>query len=153
MLTEELTARQQEGSSLTYHNHTAWCTSKLMAKKTPAQNTIPNKLYFKIGEVSTITGVEPYVLRYWESEFKAIKPARTQSKQRIYRRKDVELILEIKKILYEEKFTIAGARKRLQSVKSENKQQLALDFTVKKDHQKILKEIKAELKALRKLLG
>ena len=124
-----------------------------MAKKNLAKNTIPNKLYFKIGEVSTITGVEPYVLRYWESEFKAIKPSRTQSKQRIYRRKDVELILEIKKILYEEKFTIAGARKRLQSVKSENKQQLALDFTVKKDHQKILKEIKAELKALRKLLG
>ena len=124
-----------------------------MAKKNLAKNTIPNKLYFKIGEVSTIAGVEPYVLRYWESEFKAIKPSRTQSKQRIYRRKDVELILEIKKILYEEKFTIAGARKRLQSVKSENKQQLALDFTVKKDHQKILKEIKAELKALRKLLG
>jgi len=124
-----------------------------MAKKNLAKNTIPNKLYFKIGEVSTITGVEPYVLRYWESEFKAIKPSRTQSKQRIYRRKDVELILEIKKILYEEKFTIAGARKRLQSVKSENKQQLALDFTVKKDQKKILKEIKAELKALRKLLG
>jgi len=124
-----------------------------MAKKNLAKNTIPNKLYFKIGEVSTIAGVEPYVLRYWESEFKAIKPSRTQSKQRIYRRKDVELILEIKKILYDEKFTIAGARKRLQSVKSENKQQLALDFTVKKDHQKILKEIKAELKALRKLLG
>ena len=124
-----------------------------MAKKNLVKNTIHNKLYFKIGEVSTIAGVEPYVLRYWESEFKAIKPSRTQSKQRIYRRKDVELILEIKKILYEEKFTIAGARKRLQSVKSENKQQLALDFTVKKDHQKILKEIKAELKALRKLLG
>lgn len=124
-----------------------------MAKKNLAKNTIPNKLYFKIGEVSTIAGVEPYVLRYWESEFKAIKPSRTQSKQRIYRRKDVELILEIKKILYDEKFTIAGARKRLQSVKSENKKQLDLDFTVKKDQKKILKEIKAELKALRKLLG
>ena len=124
-----------------------------MAKKNPAKNTIPNKLYFKIGEVSTITGVEPYVLRYWESEFKAIKPSRTQSKQRIYRRKDVELILEIKKILYEEKFTIAGARKRLQTVKSESKKQLNFDFAAKKDHQKVLKEIKAELKALRKLLG
>ncbi len=124
-----------------------------MAKKNPATNTIPNKLYFKIGEVSTITGVEPYVLRYWESEFKAIKPSRTQSKQRIYRRKDVELILEIKKILYEEKFTIAGARKRLQEVKSQDNKQLNFDFTVKKDHQKILGEIKEELKALRKLLG
>ena len=124
-----------------------------MAKKNLAKNTIPNKLYFKIGEVSTITGVEPYVLRYWESEFKAIKPSRTQSKQRIYRRKDVELILEIKKILYEEKFTIAGARKRLQKVKSQDNKQLNFDFTVKKDHQKILGEIKEELKALRKLLG
>ena len=124
-----------------------------MAKKNPATNAIPNKLYFKIGEVSSITGVEPYVLRYWESEFKAIKPARTQSKQRIYRRKDVELILEVKKILYEEKFTIAGARKRLQEVKSQDKKQLNFDFTVQKDHQKILGEIKAELKALRKLLG
>ena len=129
------------------------CTSKLMAKKNLAKNTIPNKLYFKIGEVSTITGVEPYVLRYWESEFKAIKPSRTQSKQRIYRRKDVELILEIKKILYEEKFTIAGARKRLQAVKSESKKQLNFDFAAKKDQRKVLKEIKAELKALRKLLG
>ena len=124
-----------------------------MAKKNLATNTIPNKLYFKIGEVSTITGIEPYVLRYWESEFKAIKPSRTQSKQRIYRRKDVELILEIKKILYEEKFTIAGARKRLQDVKSQDNKQLNFDFTVKKDHQKILGEIKEELKALRKLLG
>jgi len=124
-----------------------------MAKKNLATNTIPNKLYFKIGEVSTITGVEPYVLRYWESEYKAIKPARTQSNQRIYRRKDVELILEIKKILYEEKFTIAGARKRLQAVKSQDKKQLTLDFTAKKDHQKILREIKEELKALRKMLG
>ena len=124
-----------------------------MAKKNLATSTIPNKLYFKIGEVSTITGVEPYVLRYWESEFKAIKPSRTQSKQRIYRRKDVELILEIKKILYEEKFTIAGARKRLQAVKSQDKKQLNFDFTAKKDHQKILREIKEDLKALRKLLG
>ena len=124
-----------------------------MAKKNLAKNTIPNKLYFKIGEVSAIAGVEPYVLRYWESEFKAIKPSRTRSKQRIYRRKDVELILEIKKILYEEKFTIAGARKRLQTVTSENKQQLNFDFTAKKDRQKILKEITEELKALRKLLG
>ena len=124
-----------------------------MAKNKIPEPSIPNKLYFKIGEVSTITGVEPYVLRYWESEFKTIKPSRTQSKQRIYRRKDVELILEIKKMLYEQKFTIAGARKRLQEVKSQDKKQLHFDFTVQKDHQKILGEIKAELKALRKLLG
>jgi len=83
-----------------------------MAKKTLVKGYIPNKLYFKIGEVSKITAVEPYVLRYWESEFKTIKPSRTQSKQRIYRKRDVELILEIKKMLYEEKLTIAGAQKK-----------------------------------------
>ena len=124
-----------------------------MAKNQIPEPSIPNKLYFKIGEVSTITGVEPYVLRYWESEFKTIKPSRTQSKQRIYRRKDVELILEIKKMLYEQKFTIAGARKRLQDLKSTDKQQLQFDFQPTEDHQKALKEIKEELKALRKLLA
>ena len=130
-----------------------------MAKHKIPEPSIPNKLYFKIGEVSTITGVEPYVLRYWESEFKTIKPSRTQSKQRIYRRKDVELILEIKKMLYEQKFTIAGARKRLQELKSTGKQQLTdkqqlqFDFQPTEDHQKALKEIKEELKALRKLLA
>jgi DNA-binding transcriptional MerR regulator len=124
-----------------------------MAKSKIPEPSIPNKLYFKIGEVSTITGVEPYVLRYWESEFKTIKPSRTQSKQRIYRRKDVELILEIKKMLYEQKFTIAGARKRLQDLKSSDKQQLQFDFQPREDHQKALKEIKEELKALRKLLA
>jgi DNA-binding transcriptional MerR regulator len=124
-----------------------------MAKKKDPTPSIPNKLYFKIGEVSTLTGVEPYVLRYWESEFKTIKPSRTQSKQRIYRRKDVELILEIKKMLYEEKFTIAGARKRLQELKSADKKQLHFDFKPAKDHLKTLKELKEELKALRKLLA
>ena len=124
-----------------------------MAKHKIPEPSIPNKLYFKIGEVSTITGVEPYVLRYWESEFKTIKPSRTQSKQRIYRRKDVELILEIKKMLYEQKFTIAGARKRLQDLKSTDKQQLKFDFQPSKDNQKGLKEIKEELKALRKMLA
>ena len=124
-----------------------------MAKKNILKPTIPNKLYFKIGEVSTITGVEPYVLRYWESEFKSIKPSRTQSKQRIYRRKDVEIILEIKDLLYEEKLTIAGARKKLRALKSTDKKQLNFDFTPTKDHQNLLKEIKEELKALRKMLG
>ena len=79
--------------------------------------SIPEKLYYKIGEVSQITGVEPYVLRYWESEFKIISPLRTNSKQRLYRKRDLELILEMKKLLYEEKFTIAGAKKRLQEIK------------------------------------
>jgi DNA-binding transcriptional MerR regulator len=74
---------------------------------------IPNKQYFKIGEVSALTQLEAYVLRYWETEFKMIRPVRFGSNQRMYRRKDVEIIFEIKKLLYEEGFTIAGARKKL----------------------------------------
>ena len=124
-----------------------------MDKKSPVDGHIPNKLYFKIGEVSEITGIQPYVLRYWESEFKTIKPSRTKSKQRIYRKNDVEIILEIKRMLYEEKLTIAGARKKLQELKSKGKNQLQFDFDGKKDHRNILKEIKRELKAIRKMLG
>ncbi|MEA1971104.1 MAG: MerR family transcriptional regulator [Thermodesulfobacteriota bacterium] len=74
---------------------------------------IPDKNYFRIGEVSKILGVEPYVVRYWESEFKTVRPARTRSDQRLYRRKDVEQLLTIKNLLYEEMFTISGARKKL----------------------------------------
>ena len=75
---------------------------------------IPDKLFFKIGEVAQLTGTKPHVLRYWESEFKLLRPAKGESGQRIYRRKDVELIFSIKQLLYEENFTIAGAKKQLQ---------------------------------------
>ena len=74
---------------------------------------IPDKVYFKIGEVSKIVGVPPYVLRFWESEFKQIRPKRTESGQRSYRRQDVVLVLLIKHLLYERKFTIEGARQHL----------------------------------------
>ncbi len=74
---------------------------------------IPDKLYFRIGEVSRLSGVKPHVLRYWETEFPAIAPKKSGSGHRLYRRKDVELILEIKRLLYEERFTIEGARKFL----------------------------------------
>jgi DNA-binding transcriptional MerR regulator len=74
---------------------------------------IPNKLYFKIGEVARLTGVKPYVLRYWETEFTGLGPKKSGTNQRQYRRKDVELVLEIKRLLYEKRFTIEGARKHL----------------------------------------
>ena len=74
---------------------------------------IPNKLYFRIGEVSDLVEVKPYVLRYWESEFPDIKPTKSKSGQRLYKRRDVELLLRIKELLYGERFTINGARKRL----------------------------------------
>ncbi len=76
---------------------------------------IPNKLFFKIGEVCEITDTQPYVLRYWESEFTALAPAKNSSGQRIYRRRDIETVVRIKQLLYEEGFTIAGAKKRLEA--------------------------------------
>jgi DNA-binding transcriptional MerR regulator len=78
------------------------------------QKTIPNKLFFKIGEVCEITDTQPYVLRYWESEFPSLAPAKNSSGQRIYRRRDIETVLRIKELLYDEGFTIAGAKKRLE---------------------------------------
>jgi DNA-binding transcriptional MerR regulator len=76
---------------------------------------IPDKLYFKIGEVSELLGVEPYVLRYWESEFPQLTPKKSGTGHRLYRRKDVELLLRIKHLLYEKRFTIEGARQTLQA--------------------------------------
>ena len=81
--------------------------------------TLPDKIYFKIGEVARLTGVKPYVLRYWETEFKAIQPVKSRSRQRLYRKRDVELILKIKELLYESRFTIEGARKRIRELLGE----------------------------------
>lgn len=81
--------------------------------------SIPDKSYFRIGEVSRLLGVQPYVIRYWESEFKTVRPIRTRSDQRLYRHKDVEELLLIRRLLYDENFTINGARKRLGKVRGE----------------------------------
>jgi DNA-binding transcriptional MerR regulator len=87
------------------------------AKTAPqtGKQEIPDKLYFRIGDVSRLAGVKPYVLRYWETEFPAIAPKKSGTGHRLYRRKDVELILEIKHLLYEKRFTIEGARKAIDS--------------------------------------
>jgi DNA-binding transcriptional MerR regulator len=74
---------------------------------------IPEKLFFKIGEVCDITGIQAHVLRYWESEFPTLAPQKNRAGQRTYRRRDVEMVLRIKELLYEEQYTIAGAKKRL----------------------------------------
>jgi DNA-binding transcriptional MerR regulator len=74
---------------------------------------IPDKLYFKIGEVVNLTGIKAHVLRYWESEFGTIRPVKSRGKQRLYRRQDIELILCLKDLLYRQGYTIAGARKKL----------------------------------------
>jgi DNA-binding transcriptional MerR regulator len=74
---------------------------------------VPKKLFYKIGEVCSLTDTQPYVLRFWESEFPQLAPKKTRTGQRVYRPRDIEMVLEIKKLLYDEGFTIAGARKKL----------------------------------------
>ena len=78
-----------------------------------------DKLFYTIGEVSKLVDVKPYVLRYWESEFPGLAPRKSSSGQRMFRRKDVELLLRIKHLLYSQKFTIDGARKALQEKKTD----------------------------------
>ncbi len=86
-----------------------------LAPKPASDPEIPNKLYFRIGEVAKLAGIKPYVLRFWESEFGSLGPKKSGTGHRLYRRKDVELVLEIKRLLYEKRFTIEGARKVLES--------------------------------------
>ncbi len=102
---------------------------------------IPDKLFYKIGEVSKLAGVEPYVLRYWESEFPFLKPRKAG--QRVYTKKEIELVLQIKRLLYQEKYTIAGVKRKF----SENsaKRDYISEKTVK-NIQKRLKEILRTLK-------
>jgi len=78
-----------------------------------AASEIPNKLFYKIGEVCEITDTQPYVLRFWESEFPQLAPRKNRSGQRVYQRKDIDTVMRIKRLLYEEEYTIAGARKKL----------------------------------------
>jgi DNA-binding transcriptional MerR regulator len=125
---------------------------------------IPDKLYFKIGEVAKLAGVEPYVLRYWETEFKEICPVKSRTKQRLYRRKDIDTVIHIKKLLYQEGFTIDGARKKMRDLKGEREgngaeevgengrvSQLPLAFE-SPPNAKLLKEIKKSLEELLKIL-
>ena len=74
---------------------------------------IPDKLYFRIGEVARLAGIKPYVLRFWETEFAGLGPRKSGTGHRLYRRKEVEMVFEIKRLLYEQRFTIEGARKHL----------------------------------------
>src|SRR6516165_9187465 len=81
----------------------------------PAEVFIPDKMYFRIGQVSELTHTKAYVLRYWETEFPTLRPTKTRSGHRLYRRRDVETVLEIKHLLYQQGYTIEGARKQLAS--------------------------------------
>jgi DNA-binding transcriptional MerR regulator len=118
---------------------------------------IPDKAYFRIGEVARILGVKPYVLRYWESEFKAIRPQKSRSQQRLYRRRDVELLLRIKRLLYEEKFTIAGARRKLREegatdIESNEPPMVEKIAAVSKPSQEFLNRLRVDLEKILKLV-
>ena len=115
-----------------------------MNHSTSHQPEIPDKLYFKVGEVSEITDIPTYVLRFWETEFKRINPKRTPSGQRLYRKNDIELIFKIKHLLYEKKFTIEGAKQHLKT---------ATPKQPSPSHPDLLIEIRQELEAIRSLLN
>ncbi len=109
---------------------------------------IPDKLYFKIGEVSALLDVQPYVLRYWETEFDVLKPNKAPSRHRLYRREDVELLLDIKRLLYTEGYTIEGARKKLKQRNTPSDETAA-----KTEHKEVLLKIKNDLISLRDLIS
>ena len=118
-----------------------------------SQVNIPDKLYFKIGEVCEITGIKQHVLRYWEAEFPILNPQRARSKQRLYRRSDVENILRIKQLLKEEGFTISGAKKLLTRERGESEDEHPLPGPASEPAVAMVKDIKAELLDLKRLLG
>jgi len=124
-----------------------------MSEAAVTSNTpeIPDKLFFRIGEVSAILGLEPYVLRYWETEFPSLSPKKSGTGHRLYRRKDVELLLRIKHLLYEKRFTIDGARQYLQAEAKSIHQK-----DIKQEQQALfsdpMPEIRRELSEILKLL-
>ncbi len=124
-----------------------------MKRETQEFPQIPDKVYFRIGEVSQLVGVDTHVLRYWESEFPMIKPFRGPSKQRLYRRQDVENLLRIKGLLHDEGYTILGARRHLKNLIREH---VAPSDTKQRSHgvdtDSILLEVKQELQAILKHL-
>jgi DNA-binding transcriptional MerR regulator len=125
-------------------------------KRREVENSISHeRLYYRIGEVSRITGLKAHVLRYWESEFKVIRPHKEGSLQRLYRRKDLDLILKIKKLLYEDGFTIAGAKKKIRDLEKLENKKMKLKMVEKESNGKaneFLTALQEELKGIRKIL-
>ena len=110
---------------------------------------IPDKLFFKIGEVAELANVEQHVLRYWEDEFEILQPNKNRSGQRLYEKKDVELILEIKRLLHIDKYTIAGAKKKLKESKKNAQLSLGFDRGLFLNQKKnIISELKSILKVI-----
>jgi len=113
---------------------------------------IPDKLFFKIGEVSKLTDVKSHVLRYWESEFPSLNPPKNRAAQRVYRKKDIETVLKIKQLLYDENYTISGAKKRLRGLRSEGKSRGQMDLFSGGIDRKQLQAAIAELESALKII-
>jgi DNA-binding transcriptional MerR regulator len=112
------------------------------------------KRYYRIGEVSKITGVEAYVLRYWESQFRWMAPTKSRSQQRLYRKRDIDIIQLIKRLLYEERFTIAGAKRKLQELGMGRALDLPqLDLALETDPRQQLRRIRTQLQEVRASLA
>jgi DNA-binding transcriptional MerR regulator len=116
-----------------------------------ADVTIPDKLFFRIGEVAELTEIPPYVLRYWESEFKLLRPRKNHAGQRVYRRADIELVLRIKRLLYEDRLTLEGAKKRLLQDARGRSQQLELPAPDAHTLE-VLRGLRAHLEGMRRIL-
>jgi DNA-binding transcriptional MerR regulator len=115
------------------------------------QILIPDKLYFRIGEVATLCHLPAYVLRFWESEFPQLKPVKSSTGQRMYRKRDVENVLRIKQLLYEQGFTITGARQQLRTENKSDKTQSAIPFPMQSAHE--LQHIRQGLREILDLLS
>ncbi|MFZ2949559.1 MAG: MerR family transcriptional regulator [Desulfuromonadaceae bacterium] len=114
--------------------------------------TLTEKMYYKIGEVAEIAGVRTSVLRFWESEFSFLKPVKSSSGQRIYSKNEVDLVLQVKHLLYDEKFTIEGVKKRINTKGKLVKAEDLSDGVAVTDYSEVLKAVRNELKVLRDLL-
>lgn len=121
-------------------------------KSTPDSVVVPDRLYFRIGEVSELSGLPSYVLRFWESEFPQLKPSKGSTGQRMYRRRDVEFVLKIKKLLYDDGYTIAGAREKLKAETRPGRAQNGLPFPVAGARLDQLRLVRQELSDLLGLL-
>ncbi len=123
---------------------------KQVQEKVKHYKPFPDKLFYKIGEVSKIVDVEPYVLRYWETEFPFLRPRKSKSGQRIYVKKDIEVLLKIKRLLYQERYTIEGVRKKLgfSSVTTDLKDDQKLNKKDIKQPSQVIEHVKKRLKEI-----
>ena len=109
------------------------------------------KLYYSISEVSDLVGVKPHVLRYWETQFKMLRPRKGRGGARMYRKRDIEVLFDIKQLLYDQRFTIAGARRKILDDRQDGKDQIELSFT-KLDKEETIRALKKDMETLLAML-